>query len=158
MTPAIAGGDHIVMEGFTYLTRKPARGDIVVFRANGIPPLEDGMTYVKRVVGLPGERIRISEGALYINESIVELKNKEGAIRYANWPSFKYLSSSNDNIVIPSRDYFLLGRQLVEQFGQSVLGTTATARTYAVVCRMLLAEGPPKTDCPKLFDLSPSKK
>jgi len=109
MTPAIAGGDNLIMEGFTYLTRKPARGDIVVFTADGIPPLEDGVTYVKRVVGLPGERIRISDGALYINESIVELKNKDGVIRYVNWPSSPYLSSSNSNVIVPNDVYFLLG-------------------------------------------------
>jgi signal peptidase I len=109
MTPAIAAGGRTIMEGFTYLTRKPARGDIVVFRAKGIPHLEDGVTYVKRVVGLPGERIRISDGTLYINESIVELKNNDGVIRYANWPGSTYLSSSNDSVVIPEGDYFLLG-------------------------------------------------
>lgn len=109
MAPAIAANDHIIMEGFTYLNRKPARGDITAFRGDGLPPLENGVTYVKRVVGLPGERIRISDGALYVNESIVELKNKGGLIRYSNFPGSTYLRSSNDSVVVPEGSYFLLG-------------------------------------------------
>ncbi|KRR07410.1 hypothetical protein CQ12_00110 [Bradyrhizobium jicamae] len=41
----------------------PARGDVVIFRA----PRNDTVDYVKRVVGLPGDRIQIQQGLLYIN-------------------------------------------------------------------------------------------
>src|SRR6266480_3627140 len=37
MTPALSRGDHFMMEGFTYLVRKPHRGDIIVFRADDNP-------------------------------------------------------------------------------------------------------------------------
>lgn len=39
MTPAVSSGDHVVMEGVTFLTRKPRRGDIVVFKTDGIAGL-----------------------------------------------------------------------------------------------------------------------
>ncbi|PXA88210.1 signal peptidase I [Nostoc sp. 3335mG] len=49
------------------LGRDPNRGDIAVFR-----PVPQNMEYIKRVVGLPGDRIQMIEGRLYINGTMVE--------------------------------------------------------------------------------------
>jgi signal peptidase I len=50
------------------LGSEPARGDIVVFRL----PREDSTDYIKRVIGLPGDRIQMKEGLLYINDAPVK--------------------------------------------------------------------------------------
>jgi signal peptidase I len=47
---------------------EPRRGDIVVFRL----PKDDRVDYVKRVVGLPGDRIQMKKGALFINDAPVQ--------------------------------------------------------------------------------------
>ena len=47
---------------------EPARGDIIVFRL----PKDDSTDYIKRVIGLPGDRIQMKEGLLYINETPVK--------------------------------------------------------------------------------------
>jgi signal peptidase I len=47
---------------------EPTRGDIVVFRL----PREDSTDYIKRVIGLPGDRIQMKEGLLYINDAPVK--------------------------------------------------------------------------------------
>src|ERR1700676_1792558 len=46
----------------------PVRGDIVVFRL----PTDDSIDYIKRVIGLPGDRIQVIKGALYLNEQPVQ--------------------------------------------------------------------------------------
>ena len=49
------------------LGRDPNRGDIAVFR-----PVPQDVEYIKRIVGLPGDRIQMREGRLYINDAMVE--------------------------------------------------------------------------------------
>src|SRR6266480_5158009 len=47
---------------------EPARGDIIVFRL----PKDDSTDYIKRVIGLPGDRIQMRDGLLYINDTPVK--------------------------------------------------------------------------------------
>jgi len=85
MEPTLLEGDYIIVSKFAYgysrhsapfsppvlegrvLARQPKRGDIVVFK---LP--RDGRTdYIKRLVGLPGDRIQVREGAVYVNGEAV---------------------------------------------------------------------------------------
>jgi signal peptidase I len=76
--------DRILVNKFLYFLREPHHGDIVVFRA---PPQADPgkKDFIKRVVGLPGDRIAVHDGKLWRNGQPVE----EGYIRETpvyNWP------------------------------------------------------------------------
>src|SRR5689334_5498488 len=83
MTPAVSAGDRIFVEGLTFLTRQPRRGDIVAFRTDGIDhSLPSGDFFVKRIAGEPGDHLRISGGKLFINERQVLLSNVAGEIAY----------------------------------------------------------------------------
>jgi signal peptidase I len=89
MQPTLLIGDELVVSKFPYgysryslpiavgpslpqrlLGRLPERGDVVVFRL----PRDPSQTYVKRVVGLPGERVQMREGRLWINGEILPLR------------------------------------------------------------------------------------
>ena len=66
MVPTIEPGDRVIMSRLSYLgAREPERGDIVVFRAP--EELNERDDLIKRVVGLPGEEVAVSGGAVYIN-------------------------------------------------------------------------------------------
>ena len=65
MTPAVSAGDHVVMEGMTYLARRPRRGDIVVFRTDGIFSLPPAQIYVKRVAGQQSGNLEMSGLAFF---------------------------------------------------------------------------------------------
>jgi signal peptidase I len=109
MAPTIEPGDRDLMEGFSYLLHKPKRGDVVVFEARNLDILKDGVRYVKRVAGLPGEEIYIRDGQLCINDKVVELINGAGRIEFSNPPSVGNLTSSSEPMKIPADCYFLLG-------------------------------------------------
>src|SRR4029077_9095315 len=56
-------GDHLLVNKSVFELRRPRRWEMAVFRC----PAEPGKAFVKRVVGLPGEEIRIRGGDIYIN-------------------------------------------------------------------------------------------
>ena len=57
----VSSGDHLLVDRVTYNFRRPQRGEIIVFKTSGIPLLDadQGQLYIKRMVALPGERVRI---------------------------------------------------------------------------------------------------
>lgn len=63
MEPSLRVGDRFLVSKYAYRLGEPQRGDIVVF----LSPRGDTTAYVKRLVGLPGERIQMKAGTLYIN-------------------------------------------------------------------------------------------
>jgi signal peptidase I len=54
-------GDHLLVDRFTYNFRKPRRGEIIVFKTRGIENLPQDQLYIKRLIGLPGEKIQIGD-------------------------------------------------------------------------------------------------
>ena len=60
MTPTLRDGDYLLARRFGGMKRKPARGDIVIV---AMP----AQSQLKRVVGLPGERVAFADGMLLIN-------------------------------------------------------------------------------------------
>jgi signal peptidase I len=65
--PALVLGDLVLVDQRSYRESLPRRGDLVVFRVASDP----STTYVERIIGLPGERIQMRHGNLYINDDLV---------------------------------------------------------------------------------------
>ena len=63
MQPLLADGERIIVNKFVYRFHAIERGDVVVFWY----PREPQISFIKRVVGLPGEVIELRRGALYVN-------------------------------------------------------------------------------------------
>lgn len=64
MQPNFARDQYILVSRMAYLWRGPLRGDVVVLR---YPP-QWPRSYLKRVIGLPGETVRIEDGEVFIDE------------------------------------------------------------------------------------------
>lgn len=109
MTPAVSSRDHVMMEGFTFLSRDPKCGDVVVFKTRGIMSLPQDQIYVKRVVGVPGDRLRIEDGKLYVNDKHAALRNAAGEIEYVSIPGAVHLVSPQETVTVPVGQYFVLG-------------------------------------------------
>lgn len=63
MTPGIQDGDRILVEPWSYLLGPIERGDVIVLRY----PLDPEIDYIKRVIGLPGDRVDLAHGQVWVN-------------------------------------------------------------------------------------------
>lgn len=63
MEPNFDNGDFLLVDEISYRFKDPVRGDVIVFRA----PTEEKQYYIKRVIGLPGEKIVVKDGEVFIN-------------------------------------------------------------------------------------------
>jgi signal peptidase I len=108
MEPTISPGDHVFLESFTFLIRKPRLGDLVVFTTEDIPELTAKQVYLKRIAGRAGDHIRISSGELYVNGQKVKLSNALGEIRYQP-PKATLGFVDETEVVVPDHRYYVLG-------------------------------------------------
>ncbi len=142
MVPTLLVGDELIGSKFAYgfgkyslpigrlpdfsgrvMDRPPARGDVVIFRL----PRDPSITYVKRLIGLPGDRIQMRAGRLYINDRLVPRRkvgrSDDGTLYVETLPGGDgqgreheiVEQSDNDRhddtqvYVVPPKHYFMMG-------------------------------------------------
>ncbi len=59
-------GDHLFVDRYTYHFRDPKRGEIVVFNTEGLPCSASGFFYIKRLIGLPGDMLKVVDGVVHV--------------------------------------------------------------------------------------------
>lgn len=64
MLPTIQLQDRVMVNKFIYYFKKPQRGDIIVFQ----PPLKSSEDYIKRLIGLPGDKVEVRDSIVFIND------------------------------------------------------------------------------------------
>lgn len=101
MEPTFHSGDYILTSKVTYKFRSPQRGDVVVFRSPRNPDIE----YIKRILGLAGDKIEIKSGDLFVNDILTQ-ENYISA-RTNLWDG-GYLKESTP-IIVPNGYLFVMG-------------------------------------------------
>lgn len=96
MMPIVQPNDRLIVNRLSYLFAEPKRGDIVMFKF----PDNEKQDYLKRIIGLPGEKLEIRKGLVYINDNKEPLKED-----YIKDPPNGDFGPFN----IPEGCYFMLG-------------------------------------------------
>ncbi|MGA8865587.1 MAG: signal peptidase I [Candidatus Sulfotelmatobacter sp.] len=96
MMPCLKDQERIFVNKFVYRLEPIERGDVVVFRY----PRDPSKSYIKRVVGVAGDRIRIDGGQVYVNGQAVDEDYVPPAYTDAR---------SYPETVVPPQSYFVLG-------------------------------------------------
>jgi signal peptidase I len=101
MEPGLTDNERIFINKFTYKLNlgEVRRGDTVVFWY----PLDTTKSYIKRVVGLPGDRVRIVRGKVFVNGA--SLNEEYVAERYRDASTW----ADGRDVTVPPADYFVLG-------------------------------------------------
>jgi signal peptidase I len=101
MEPNFHDGDYILTEKVSYKFREPKRGEVIIFKAPNRPDAD----YIKRVIGLPGETMKVIEGKIYINNT--PLDEQYEPISSQTF-SGRFLEE-NKEFTIPQNQYFVFG-------------------------------------------------
>lgn len=74
MVPNFEDKEYLLTDKISYKRREPKRGEIVVFHAPPEAGCPDGTgcDFIKRVIGVPGDKIEIKDGNIYINDALLE--------------------------------------------------------------------------------------
>ena len=96
MMPSLEDQERIFVNKFVYRLEPIERGDIVVFRY----PRDPSKSYIKRVIGMAGDRIRIDGGQVYVNDQALY----EGYVPPAYTDSRSYPETT-----VPAESFFVLG-------------------------------------------------
>lgn len=96
MKNTIIPNDRLVAFRLSYLFSDPERYDIIVFKA----PDDESTLYVKRIIGLPGEKVNIIDGKVFINDQEVPLEDDY---------IMEDMLGSFGPYTVPQGSYFMLG-------------------------------------------------
>ncbi len=96
MLPRLEDQDRLFINKLAYRVGEIHRGDVVVFQY----PLDRQKSYIKRVIALPGDDLRIDHGRVYLNGELV--KEPYVPPRYAD-------DRSQPEEVVPPHEYFVMG-------------------------------------------------
>lgn len=94
MQPTLNPDDFVIVNKLAYRLGSPSRGDVIVFK---YPPDPGSEPYIKRVIGLPGDRVHIADGDVYVNGILlIEPYLPEATRRGGDW-------------LVPGGNLFVLG-------------------------------------------------
>ena len=102
MRPTLIEGDRILVNKFIYKFKEPERGDVIVF----VSPEDKKKDFIKRLVGLSGENIEISNGTILINNKAVR---NDSVIRERYYYNRGDFGKESQTIEVPEDAYYVLG-------------------------------------------------
>jgi signal peptidase I len=98
MEPTLMEGQVVIVNKIEYYLKSPKRNDVIVYKQSN---REHSYYEIKRVIGLPGETVKIKNGMIYINDEVLKEKIKTETIENAGL--------AEEGIKLDDNEYFVLG-------------------------------------------------
>lgn len=103
MEPNFESGERVIVNKLIYPFRDPERGEVIVFLA------PEGKDYIKRVIGLPGDRVKVIGDTVYVNGTPIEEPYIREEIEKAREAGGSYNIGSTEEFLVPEDSLFVLG-------------------------------------------------
>lgn len=102
MEPAFDDGEYLIIDQLSYQFRAPRRGEVIVFRY----PLRPSQFFIKRIIGVPGDTIRIADGQVIVKDE----RHPQGAILdEADYLPPTLRTGGQVETQLSDNEYFVLG-------------------------------------------------
>lgn len=112
MSETFETGHYLIINKFWHKISQPERGDVLVFRS----PIEEDKFYIKRVIGLPGETVSITQSRVAVTtESGETIVLEEDS--YTSNPTF-----ANVEVSLEEGEYFMMGDNRAQSFDSRAWG------------------------------------
>ena len=99
MDPTFVNGEYLIVDELTYHFENPERGEVIIFKF----PQDTSKFFIKRIIGLPGETVKIQGGVI----TIINAQNPDGFAldeSYLTQPT-----NSKVQITLKDNEYFVMG-------------------------------------------------
>jgi len=120
MEPNFLDGDYLIVNEVNYRFENPQRGDVVIFKY----PLDPSQFFIKRIIGLPGETVKIEDGRIFI----LGEDKKKVILNESDYLRDVYTAGGME-IVLKEGEYFVLGDNR---------GSSSDSRKWGVLLRSLI--------------------
>jgi signal peptidase I len=102
MFPTFKDKEYILTDKISYKFRNPQRGEVIILQS----PANADIDYIKRVIGLPGEHVRVADGKVYINSRTITEVYLHG-VETRTFPGG--FLQENEEVTVPDDNYFVMG-------------------------------------------------
>lgn len=113
MEPSLHNQERIMVDKVSYRFHEPARGDVIVF----IAPPHPEENYVKRIIGIPGDDIRVDDTTITVNGVVLHESYVHEGYQGNPWPT-KHI-----HLVLPAGKYFVMGDDRINSSDSRDWGT-----------------------------------
>jgi signal peptidase I len=106
MLPNFVNGERMIVNKLIYDFREPERGEVIIFLA------PEGKDYIKRVIGEPGDRVRVDGDLVYINDKVISEPYIQEELDKAAQVGGIYNNrnySVTEEVIVPEDSLFVLG-------------------------------------------------
>ncbi len=130
MEPNFSNGNYLLIDELSYRFREPKRGEVIVFRYPG----DEKTFYIKRLIGLPGERVVIKDGAILIYNN----ENPQGFALPENYIDSGVRTLGKNDVLLSDDQFFVLGDNRYYSFDSRNWGSVSREEIVGIARLRLL--------------------